>query len=227
METDIDVLQVSGQIAASLAPAYEGVLSAATIERFVSESFTELAEQARIGDFLVLLTERMVNEQLRVTLRLAESVEGSARPPGDGAPPEVLLVCGSDATLGMVAAAVLDRLSRGRVAVRLAAPEADGPVTVPPVVAAAAQAAGLDLFRHRLEPLTGAAVRSASVLLTMCAGDACPVVAGKRYLHWGLGPSAAYDTGGTAAMMDEIWTRAEALLAGLPRPVPYLRVVPL
>ncbi|HEY8202447.1 MAG TPA: hypothetical protein VII47_13965, partial [Actinomycetota bacterium] len=199
MDTDVDVVQVTGDIAASLAPRYEGVLSAATIERFVSDSFAELAGQARVTDFLSLLTERMVNEQLRVTLRLPESAERAPYSQDDAAPQGVLLVCGSDVTLGLVAAAVLDRLSRGRVTVRLAAADAGGPVSVPPMVAAAALAAGLDLFRHRLEPLTTAAVDAATALVTISPGDSCPVVAGKRYVDWALAPSPAHDAEGAAA----------------------------
>src|SRR5438093_10166067 len=142
MDTDIDVVQVTGEIAASLASRYEGILSAATVERFVSDSFAELAGQARVTDFLALLTERMVHERLRVTLRLPEPAEDAGRSEDAAVADEVLLVCGSDATLGLLAAAVLDRLSRGRVTARLAAPDAGSPVSVPPMVAAAALVAG-------------------------------------------------------------------------------------
>ena len=232
MDTDIDVVQVTGQIAASLASRYEGILSAATVERFVSDSFAKLAGQARVMDFLALLTERMVHERLRVTLRFPEPDEpepeaGPARSLDTAAADQVLLVCGSDPTLGLVAAAVLHRLSRGRVTVRLAAPDAGGPVSGPPMVASAALGAGLDLYRHRLAPLTRAAIDAATVLVTVSPGDSCPIVAGKRYLDWGLAPSPAHDAQKAAALMEQVSTRATALLASLPHPIPYLRVIPL
>jgi protein-tyrosine-phosphatase len=220
MAADIDVLRITQEITNAITPSYEGVLSPGTIERLVSESFAELAGEARINEYLALLTERLVGERLRSTMRM----EPPPRLPREGLP-EVLLVGGATHGTGPVAVAVFQRLGEGSARIRLAAAAGQpDPASPSPAVAAAAQAAGLEIPGHRPEELTDEAVEAADVLVTLTAGDACPIVPGKRYVDWRL-ESPPDHADGAMAWLEDIGSRAAELLADLRRARPRHRVV--
>jgi arsenate reductase (thioredoxin) len=74
---------------------------------------------------------------------------------------------------------------------------------------------GLDLGRERPKRLTGAAVETADVVVTMGCGDACPVYPGKRYEDWELDDPAGADLEGVRRIRDDIAKRVRRLLDDL------------
>jgi len=103
--------------------------------------------------------------------------------------------------------------SGGRVEVRSAGSEPADRVN--PVVVQAMSEIGLDISRKFPKPLTGAAVKSADVVITMGCGDACPIFPGKRYLDWELEDPAGKSLDEVRRIRDEIDRRVSALAADL------------
>ena len=194
-----------GRIADSLVPEFIGIYSYETVSRFVTESFAQLAQTARVTTFLPVLTERFAKDRLRVLAR-AEGVIVS-----DVA--EVLFVCGHTAGRSQRAAALLDHPAAARVHVRSAgSAPAD---RVNPAVAAALAEIGLDISKEFPKPLTDEVARAADVIVTMGCGDACPVYPGKRYLDWQLSDPAGKPLEEVRPIRDEIDRRVQELLAEL------------
>ena len=213
---DLDMLQVAHDIALSISPAFEGILSPGTVERCVAETLVDLAGGATVADYLRLLTWRVVNERLR------EVAHARATPPGRA--PEVLLVSGAEPALGVAAASMLDELSGGRVRVRVAGPT-DCPL--PDELAGALRAVGLRAFRRRPAPLDHITVGAADVVVTVTSDDACPVVAGRRYVDWQLRPPSPGDDDGAAALVETLRVRAASLLESVRPSRTRRRVIPL
>ena len=128
----------------------------------------------------------------------------------DDRAPEVLFVCVHNAGRSQMAAALLDRLARGRVVVRSAgsAPASE----INPVVVEAMDEVGLDLSKEFPKPLTTDAVEGSDVVVTMGCGDACPVFPGKRYLDWELDDPSGRSLDEVRAIRDEIDRRVRGLL---------------
>jgi arsenate reductase (thioredoxin) len=129
--------------------------------------------------------------------------------------PEVLFVCVHNAGRSQMAAALLDHHGEGRVTVRSAG-SAPADRLNPDVLTAMAEL-GFDLTRERPKPLSGEAVETADVVVTMGCGDACPVYPGKRYEDWALDDPAQADLDGVRRIRDEIDGRVRRLLAELTR----------
>jgi arsenate reductase len=127
--------------------------------------------------------------------------------------PEVLFVCVHNAGRSQMAAALLDHYGEGRVSVRSAGSEPADQLN-PDVLVAMAEL-GLDLGRERPKRLTGAAVETADVVVTMGCGDACPVYPGKRYEDWELDDPAGADLEGVRRIRDDIAKRVRRLLDDL------------
>jgi arsenate reductase len=127
--------------------------------------------------------------------------------------PEVLFVCVHNAGRSQMAAALLERYANDRIVVRSAgsAPADD----VNPTVLAAMTEIGIDLARQRPKKLTSDAVNAADVVVTMGCGDACPVVAGKRYLDWDLPDPAGKTLAEVRWIRDEIDARVRGLIRDL------------
>lgn len=213
---DLDVPQVTLDIARSISPEFEGVLSPGTVERCVAETLVELAGGATVVDYLRLLTWRVVNERLRGV--------APAQAPPPGRVPEVLLVSGAEPALGVAAAAMLDELAGGRIRIRVAGAT---DVPLPDGLAGALRAVGLQAFRRRPVPLDHAAVERADVVVTVTGDDACPLVAGRRYVDWQLRLPSPGDADGAAAVVESLRVRAVSLLEGLRPSRPRRRVIPL
>ena len=127
--------------------------------------------------------------------------------------PEVLFVCVHNAGRSQMAAALLERLAAGRVAVRSAGTEPADRVH-PPVVEAMREV-GIDLAARTPSTLEDSAVREADVVITMVCGDACPIYPGKRYEDWELDDPAGRTLEEVRAIRDDIEGRVRALLASL------------
>ena len=141
-----------------------------------------------------------------------------------GTRPSVLFVCVHNAGRSQMAAAFLEQLGAGRVAVRSAGSVPAEQVN-PSAVAAMAEV-GIDLRSRAPELLTADAVQDSDVVITMGCGDACPVLPGTRYLDWELDDPAGQALEAVRPIRDAIRARVQALLPellpGAPPPPPAL-----
>lgn len=198
--------QLLHRAAERLADAFDGSISAETVERVVFESYTALGRTATVRTHLPSLTERFAKDRLTA---LAQSRGLSAKPV-----PEVLYICVHNAGRSQMAAALTEHLARGRVHVRSAGSQPSGTGILPAVVTALAEI-GIDVTEQYPKPLTDDVVRAADAVVTMGCGDACPVYPGKRYLDWQIPDPSELDLDGVRRIRDEIRARVEALLAEL------------
>jgi protein-tyrosine-phosphatase len=128
-------------------------------------------------------------------------------------PPEVLFVCVHNAGRSQMAAALLERVAGGRIAVRSAG---SAPAeAINPAVREAMAEIGVDLGSARPKLLTDGAVREADVVVTMGCGDACPFYPGKRYVDWELDDPAGRSVEEGRPIRDEIERRVRALMTEL------------
>ncbi|SIG98911.1 protein tyrosine phosphatase [Mycobacteroides abscessus subsp. abscessus] len=166
----------------------------------VRESYAALARSAKITRYIVPLTERFARQRLADLTRDRES-----------AAPQVLFVCVANAGRSQLAAALVSRLSGGRVIARSAGstPAAD---VHPHVRSLLAEIEGDDASQRFPKPLTDDAVRAADVVVTMGCGDVCPVIPGVRYEDWAVGDPALASPEGIAAIRDDIESRVRKLL---------------
>jgi arsenate reductase len=127
--------------------------------------------------------------------------------------PQVLFVCVHNAGRSQIAAALLERLGKGRVRVRSAGTE---PIDrIHPAVVETMREVGIDVAERRPRRLEDGSVREADVVITMGCGDACPVYPGKRYEDWDLPDPSGKPLEEVRAIRDEIESRVRGLLATL------------
>lgn len=183
---------------------FSGIFSIETIERFVVESSSHLAD-AKVKGYVSLLTERFARDRLRACAQAEGTIVKEV--------PEVLFVCVHNAGRSQMAAALLDRAARGRVHVRSAgSTPAD---EIHQNVREAMAEVGIDLSKEFPKPLTDEVVRAADAVVTMGCGDACPVYPGKRYLDWDLSDPAEKSIDEVRTIRDEIDRRVRELLSEL------------
>jgi arsenate reductase (thioredoxin) len=144
---------------------------------------------------------------------MTEAYEGGISGIAAGGIPEVLFVCVRNAGRSQMAAALLHRYAGERVSVRSAGSEpADA---VDPAVVTVMRELGVDVSHEIPKPLTGKAIRTADIVITMGCGDACPILPGKRYLDWTLDDPAGRDPMEVRVIRDAVDSRVRALLADL------------
>jgi len=127
--------------------------------------------------------------------------------------PTVLFVCVHNAGRSQMAAGWLRHLAGDGVEVRSA-----GSIPADEVNPAAVEAmaeVGIDISDQRPKVLTGDAVESSDVVITMGCGDVCPVFPGTRYLDWQLDDPAGMGVEAVRPIRDEIERRVRALLSEL------------
>lgn len=112
-----------------------------------------------------------------------------------------------------MAAALLHRDAKGRVAVRSAGSEPAERLN-PAVVEAMAEI-GIDISANHPRLLESDEVRDSDVVITMGCGDACPVFPGVRYEDWELTDPSGLPVEEVRLIRDEIETRVRELLARL------------
>ena len=130
--------------------------------------------------------------------------------------PSVLFVCVHNAGRSQMAAGWLRHLAGDGVEVRSA-----GSIPADQVNPAAVEAmaeVGIDISDQRPKILTGDAVESSDVVITMGCGDVCPVFPGTRYLDWQLDDPAGMGVEVVRPIRDEIERRVRALLSDLGQP---------
>lgn len=127
--------------------------------------------------------------------------------------PSVLFVCVHNAGRSQMAAGWLSHLAGDRIEVRSAGSRPADQVN--PVAVEAMREVGIDLTAAQPKILTGEAVQSSDVVITMGCGDACPIFPGKRYEDWKLDDPAGQDIEAVRAIRDEIKHRVVKLVADL------------
>jgi protein-tyrosine-phosphatase len=193
------------QAAERLQRHFGGRLNAETIERFLDDSYEEIASRARLSDWLTLLAERFAKERLRALLRLEAGSEVTT--------PAVLFLCVHNAGRSQMAAGWLRRLAGDRVDVFSGGSEPAEELNRGAVEAMAE--VGIDISGELPQPWADEIVRAADVVVTMGCGDACPLYPGKRYIDWELDDPAGRDVEEIRPIRDEIGRRVLALVEEL------------
>lgn len=127
--------------------------------------------------------------------------------------PSVLFVCVHNAGRSQMAAALLSRLSEGRIDVRSAGTQPADEVN--PVAVAAMAERGIDITAAKPKVLSGADVQISDVVITMGCGDTCPYFPGVSYRDWKVPDPAGQPLATARAIRDDIARRVEALIAEL------------
>lgn len=124
--------------------------------------------------------------------------------------PSVLFVCVHNAGRSQMAAALLTHLAGDRIEVRSAGTEPAEQINATAVAAMAEL--GIDIAAARPNVLTGDAVQSSDVVITMGCGDACPYFPGVSYRDWKLDDPAGQPIDAVRAIRDEIADHVRALI---------------
>jgi arsenate reductase (thioredoxin) len=186
----------------TLRSEFQGIFSAETVERFMTESL-EALRGARVKDFVPLFVHRFARERLRALGQVEGTISKDV--------PEVLFVCVQNAGRSQMAAALLDHYAEGRVHVRSAG--SDPADQVNRNVVAAMSEIGVDLTKEFPKPMTDEVIKAADAVITMGCGDACPIYPGKRYEDWEVDDPAEADIDGVRRIRDDIDERVRRLLS--------------
>jgi arsenate reductase len=125
--------------------------------------------------------------------------------------PSVLFVCVHNAGRSQMAAGLLRHLAGDRIEVRSAGTEpAD---QIDPVAVAAMAELGIDITTATPKILTGDAVQTSDVVITMGCGDACPYFPGVSYRDWKLPDPAGQPLEAVRAIRDGIADCVQALIS--------------
>lgn len=127
--------------------------------------------------------------------------------------PSVMFVCVHNAGRSQMAAALLTRLSEGRIEVRSAGTEPADRINR--VAVAAMAELGIDLTSATPKVLTPQAVQASDVVITMGCGDACPYFPGVSYRDWKLDDPAGQPLDVVRAIRDDIIRHVDALITEL------------
>jgi arsenate reductase len=112
-----------------------------------------------------------------------------------------------------MAAALLMHLAGNRIEVRSAGTEPTDRLN--PAVITAMSELGIDITARIPKLLTGEAVQSSDVVITMGCGDTCPYFPGVSYRDWKLPDPAGQPLETVRAIRDDVSRRVEALIAEL------------
>jgi arsenate reductase (thioredoxin) len=129
------------------------------------------------------------------------------------AKPSVLFVCVHNAGRSQMAGALLMHLAGDRIEVRSAGSEPAEQIN-PAAIAVMAEL-GIDITTARPKILTGDAVQSSDVVITMGCGDTCPYFPGVSYRDWKIDDPAGQPLDAVRAIRDGIADRVRALIIEL------------
>jgi arsenate reductase len=186
----------------TLRSEFQGIFSAETVERFMTESLEALSG-ARVKDFVPLFVHRFARERLRALGQVEGTITKEV--------PEVLFVCVQNAGRSQMAAALLDHYAEGRVHVRSAGSEPADQIN--PNVVAVMRELGVDIGKEFPKPMTDEVIKAADAVITMGCGDACPIYPGKRYEDWEVEDPADADLDAVRRIRDDIDERVRRLLS--------------
>ncbi len=124
--------------------------------------------------------------------------------------PSVLFVCVHNAGRSQMAAALLTRLSEGRIEVRSAGTAPADQIN--PVAVAAMAELGIDIATETPKVLTADSVQTSDVVITMGCGDTCPYFPGVSYRDWKLDDPAGQPLEAVRPIRDAIADRVRDLV---------------
>ena len=127
--------------------------------------------------------------------------------------PSVLFVCVHNAGRSQMAAGLLSHLAGDRIEVRSAGTAPADQIN--PAAAAAMNEIGIDITTATPKVLTGDAVETSDVVITMGCGDTCPFFPGVSYRDWKLDDPAGQPIEVVRRIRDEIAQRVEELVEEL------------
>jgi arsenate reductase len=125
---------------------------------------------------------------------------------------KILFACIHNAGRSQMAAAWFNALADAKVASAISAGTAPGP-RVHPEVLEAMNEVGIDLSRAAPVLLTKELAASATLLVTMGCGEACPVVPGLRRMDWPLEDPKGKPMALVRTIRDDIRERVRILIA--------------
>ena len=201
----LDQQNLVNQTAVRLEREFAGTFSRETVEKFIIDSFDQLAPGNTVPAFLSLMTERFARDRLTALAKI-EGLAASDRP-------SVLFMCVHNAGRSQMAAGWLRHLAGDRITVYSGGSEPTDQIN-PSAVAAMADV-GIDITSEFPKPWTDEIVRASDVVVTMGCGDACPLFPGKRYEDWQLDDPAGQDVAAVIPIRDDIRLRVEQLMASL------------
>ena len=186
-----------------LGQEFAGTFSTETIERYITDSQTQLEGKARVATWLPVLIERFTRDRLRALARLE----------ADFATPAVLFLCVHNAGRSQMAAGWLRDLAGDSVDVFSGGSEPADQTNAAAIEAMAE--AGIDISTEYPKPWSDEVARTADVIVTTGCGDACPIYPGKRYEDWELTDPAGQPVEVVREVRDDIERRVRALMASL------------
>ncbi len=124
--------------------------------------------------------------------------------------PSVLFVCVHNAGRSQMAAGALAHLAGDRIEVRSAGTQPADRIN--PVAVQAMHEIGIDINAAAPKVLTGDAVESSDVVITMGCGDNCPYFPGVSYRDWKLDDPAGQPIEVVRRIRDDIVGRVRALI---------------
>lgn len=187
-----------------LGDEFNGIFSAETIERYITDSRSQLESRARFATWLPVLVERFTHDRLRALARLEVGTRDR---------PAVLFLCVHNAGRSQMAAGWLRHLAGDAVDVFSGGTD-PGAHTNDTAIAAMAEI-GIDISGEYPQPWTDEITRAADVIVSMGCGDTCPIFPGKRYEDWDLTDPSGQPIDVVREIRDDIGTRVGALMATL------------
>ena len=127
--------------------------------------------------------------------------------------PSVLFVCVHNAGRSQMAAGLLQHLAGDRIEVRSAGTQPGDRIN--PAAVQAMQEIGIDITSAPPKVLTGEAVETSDVVITMGCGDTCPYFPGVSYRDWKLDDPAGQPIEVVRRIRDDIAARVRALVEEL------------
>jgi arsenate reductase len=127
--------------------------------------------------------------------------------------PVILFACIHNSGRSVAARVLAEHYGAGRIAAISAGSEPGE--TINPVVAQVLAERGLSTATEIPKLLEYDTVVGADVVITMGCGEACPVVPGKRHEDWLVEDPKGQDLDTVRAIVNDIDTRVQALLAEL------------
>ena len=124
--------------------------------------------------------------------------------------PSVLFVCVHNAGRSQMAAGLLAHLAGDRIEVRSAGTQPADQIN--PAAAAVMAEIGIDITAATPKVLTGDAVETSDVVITMGCGDTCPYFPGVSYRDWRLDDPAGQSVEVVRRIRDDIAGRVRSLI---------------
>lgn len=210
IELSLDERRALKSAAQRLHTEFAATAATAIIDEFLYSSYNQLADRARLHDFLVLLAERFARHRLRALAKLeGKSTERK---------PLVLFLCRHNAGRSQMAMAFFSHLAGDAAIAWSAGSHPKGEVN-PAAVAAMAER-GINIADEYPKPWTDEIIEAAEVVVTMGCGDAVPAVAGRRTEDWALDDPDGKDLAAVRPIRDEIERRVRRLVSQLGLPCP-------